>query len=69
MGLPTVVGRNKRANLNYIKDRVWENFDASMFDESSEAGIGMVIRNSKCGIMAAFSEKLNNHPPLWLWRC
>ena len=69
MGLPTVVGRNKRANLNYIKDRVWENFDASMFDESSEAGIGMVIRNSKCGIMPAFSEKLNNHPPLWLWRC
>ena len=23
LGLPAVVGRNKRANLNYIKDRVW----------------------------------------------
>ena len=23
MGLPTVVGRNKKASLNYIKDRVW----------------------------------------------
>ena len=34
MGLPTVVGRNKRASLNYIKDRVWENFDASMYDDS-----------------------------------
>ena len=23
LGLPTVVGKNKRASLNYIKDRVW----------------------------------------------
>ena len=23
LGLPTVVGRNKKASLNYIKDRVW----------------------------------------------
>ena len=23
LGLPAVVGRNKRASLNYIKDRVW----------------------------------------------
>ena len=23
LGLPVVVGRNKRASLNYIKDRVW----------------------------------------------
>ena len=22
-GLPTVVGKNKRASLNYIKERVW----------------------------------------------
>ena len=25
LGLPAVVGRNKKASLNYIKDRVWEN--------------------------------------------
>ena len=24
LGSPVVVGRNKRANLNYIKDRVWK---------------------------------------------
>ena len=24
LGLPAVVGRNKKASLNYIKDRVWE---------------------------------------------
>ena len=23
LGLPTMVGRNKKASLNYIKDRVW----------------------------------------------
>lgn len=23
LGLPIVVGRNKKASLNYIKDRVW----------------------------------------------
>ena len=23
LGLPVVVGRNKRASLNYIKERVW----------------------------------------------
>ena len=23
LGLPAVVGRNKKASLNYIKDRVW----------------------------------------------
>ena len=23
LGLPTVVGKNRRASLNYIKDRVW----------------------------------------------
>ena len=23
LGLPAVVGKNKRASLNYIKDRVW----------------------------------------------
>ena len=26
LGLPAVVGRNKKASLNYIKDRVWEKF-------------------------------------------
>ena len=27
LGLPIVVGRNKRASLNYIKERVWEKLE------------------------------------------
>ena len=34
------------------------NFDGAMFNELSEAGIGVVIRNCKREIMAALSEKI-----------
>ena len=34
------------------------NFDNAMFEESDEDGIGVVIRNSKGEVMAAFYEKI-----------
>ena len=34
------------------------NFDGAMFNESNEAGIGVVIRNCKGEIMVALSEKI-----------
>ena len=37
---------------------IQKNFDGAMFNESSEAGIGVVIRNYKGEIMAALLEKI-----------
>ena len=49
------------------KQEVWKppntntwktNFDGAMFEDLNEAGIGVVVRNSKGEVMAAFSEKI-----------
>lgn len=34
------------------------NFDGAVFEDSSEAGIGMVIQNSAGEVMASLSEKI-----------
>ena len=34
------------------------NFDGAMFNERDEAGIGVIIRNPRGEVMAAFSEKI-----------
>ena len=38
------------------------NYDGAMFDESDEAGLGVVIRNSKGQVMVALSEKIKKPP-------
>ena len=39
-------------------DLVKVNFDGAMFNERDEAGIGVIIRNPRGEVMAAFSEKI-----------
>ena len=44
-------------------DDVWKiNFDGAMFGESDEAGIGVVIRDSRGEVKAALSEKIKKPP-------
>ncbi|KAK9988503.1 hypothetical protein SO802_028742 [Lithocarpus litseifolius] len=38
------------------------NFDGAMFNESDEAGLGVVIRNSRGQVMVALSEKIKKPP-------
>ncbi|KAL0017269.1 hypothetical protein SO802_004338 [Lithocarpus litseifolius] len=38
------------------------NYDGAMFDESDEAGLGVVIRNSEGQVMVALSEKIKKPP-------
>lgn len=38
LGLPTVVGRNKKASLNFIKDRVWSKLQGWKEKLLSQAG-------------------------------
>ena len=38
------------------------NYDGAMFDESDEAGLGVVIRNSVGQVMVALSEKIKKPP-------
>ena len=38
------------------------NYDGVMFDESDEAGLGVVIRNSEGQVMATLSEKIKKPP-------
>ncbi|KAL0008379.1 hypothetical protein SO802_009881 [Lithocarpus litseifolius] len=39
-----------------------DNFDGAMFNESDEAGLGVVIRNSRGQVMVALSEKIKKPP-------
>ena len=44
-------------------DDVWKvNFDGANFEESDEAGIGVVIRDSRGAVKAALSEKIKKPP-------
>ena len=38
------------------------NYDGVMFDESDEAGLGVVIRNSEGQVLATLSEKIKKPP-------
>lgn len=40
------------------------NFDGTMFDESDEVRIGIVVRNSIGKVMAALSEKIHKPPSI-----
>ena len=44
LGLPAVVGRNKRASLNYIKDRVWEKLQGWKEKMLSQAGKEVLLK-------------------------
>lgn len=38
------------------------NFDGAMFEENNNAGIGIIVRNSRGEVMAALSEKIPRPP-------
>ena len=42
------------------------NFEGAVFTDTGEAGIGVVIRNSKDEVMASLSEKIPNPPSIVL---
>ena len=44
LGLPVVVGRNKRASLNYIKDRVWGKLQGWKEKLLSQAGKEVLLK-------------------------
>ena len=44
LGLPAVVGRNKRASLNYIKDRVWGKLQGWKEKLLSQAGKEVLLK-------------------------
>ena len=44
LGLPAVVGRNKRVSLNYIKDRVWEKLQGWKEKLLSQAGKEVLLK-------------------------
>ena len=44
LGLPAVVGRNKRASLNYIKDRVWGKLQGWKEKMLSQAGKEVLLK-------------------------
>ena len=44
LGLPAVVGRNKRASLNYIKDRVWARLQGWKEKLLSQAGKEVLLK-------------------------
>lgn len=61
---------NKLAQTKLSSPRKWSppasgsfktNFDGAMFDESNEAGLGVVIRNFEGVVMANMLEKIKNH--------
>nr|POF23043.1 hypothetical protein CFP56_15525 [Quercus suber] len=45
------------------------NYDGAMFDESDEAGIGVVIQNSDGEVMAALSKRFKSHLLWKFWSC
>ena len=44
LGLPAVVGRNKKASLNYIKDRVWGKLQGWKETLLSQAGKEVLLK-------------------------
>ena len=44
LGLPAVVGRNKKASLNYIKDRVWGKLQGWKEKLLSQAGKEVLLK-------------------------
>ena len=44
LGLPAVVGRNKKASLNYIKDRVWGKLQEWKEKLLSQAGKEVLLK-------------------------
>lgn len=44
LGLPLVVGRNKKVNLNYIKDRVWGKIQGLMEKLLSQTGKEVLLK-------------------------
>ena len=44
LGLPVVVGRNRRASLNYIKDRVWNKLQRWKEKLLSQAGKEVLLK-------------------------
>lgn len=44
LGLPIVVGRNKKASLNYIKDRVWGKLQGWKEKLLSQAGKEVLLK-------------------------
>ena len=44
LGLPAVVGRNKKASLNYIKERVWNKLQGWKEKLISQAGREVLLK-------------------------
>ena len=44
LGLPTVVGKNRRASLNYIKERVWDKLQGWKVKLFSQAGREVLLK-------------------------
>ena len=45
------------------------NFNGAMFGESEEAGVGVIVRNSKGDVKAALVEKIKSHYQWKCWSC
>jgi len=44
LGLPTIVGKNRRASLNYIKDRIWNKLQGWKEKLLSQAGKEVLLK-------------------------
>lgn len=46
LGLPSMIGRNKKATFNFIKDRVWQRINLWSSKCSSKAGREVMIKSA-----------------------